>query len=122
MSAIEGQVALSKTQRALAALSRGGRYIGSHLKPGASVYSVLFGAAAGVGLAGGMYIGRTFKVAFFDTDYLRQQSRLRYNEKQTALCQLCCAVLASQNQAIQQSHGDTHQTFLFSRSYVALHK
>merc|ERR1712118_560298 len=50
-------------------------------------YSVLFGAAAGVGLAGGMYLGRTFKVALFDTDYLRQQSRLRYNEKQTVFMQ-----------------------------------
>ena len=79
MSAIEGQ--------APGRIARLGRFVGSGLKPGAVVYSVLFGAAAGVGAAGAMYIGRTFKVSMFDTDYLRQQSRLRYNEKQTVFMQ-----------------------------------
>merc|ERR1719161_2302155 len=79
MSAIEG--------KAPGRIARLGAFVASHLKPGAAVYSVLFGAAAGVGVAGGMYLGRTFKVALFDTDYLRQQSRLRYNEKQTVFMQ-----------------------------------
>jgi len=55
----------------------------SNLRPGAVPYSLLFGAAVGVGLAGVVYAGRTMHVVFFDHDYYKAQSRRRYLDKQS---------------------------------------
>ena len=49
-----------------------------------------------------------------------QQTSQQLQTELCRRCQLCCAVLASQNQAIQQSHGDTPQNvlnFLWSATY-----
>ncbi|CAK0866731.1 unnamed protein product, partial [Prorocentrum cordatum] len=56
--------------------------VASNLKPGTAIYSVMFGAAAGVLLSGVVYAGRTFSVMCFDHEYYKVQSRKRYYEKQ----------------------------------------
>jgi hypothetical protein len=56
--------------------------VGDYFKAGTFLYSALFGAAVGVGLAGGAYLGRAVHVAFFDEEHYRVQSRQRYLEKQ----------------------------------------
>ena len=51
---------------------------------GSFIYSIGFGAALGVGLAGLTFAGRMVKVYLSDAEYYRQMSRNRYLEKQTA--------------------------------------
>jgi len=63
-------------------LGRVGSSVVSHFRPGAAVYSLLFGAAAGVAISGIVYFGRTCQVALFDHEYYKLQSRKRYFEKQ----------------------------------------
>ena len=46
------------------------------------MYSALFGAAVGTGLAGAAYLGRAVHVLLFDEEHYRVQSRQRYLEKQ----------------------------------------
>jgi hypothetical protein len=58
------------------------RNAGTYFQPGTFLYSALFGAALGVGLAGGAYAGRVIRVTFFDEEHFRVQSRQRYLEKQ----------------------------------------
>merc|ERR1719215_1894710 len=80
MSQIEGSTAKSSF------FSRVGSSIAStartNLRPGAGVYSLLFGAAAGVAISGVVYAGRTLSVMLFDHEYYKLQSRKRYYEKQ----------------------------------------
>ncbi|KAF4674178.1 hypothetical protein FOL47_009584 [Perkinsus chesapeaki] len=59
-----------------------GASIGSNFKPGTFIYSALFGAVIGVGLAGADYIVRNIKVRFADKEHLILASRQRYLEKQ----------------------------------------
>ena len=63
-------------------LSRMGGVVKSNLKPGTGLYSLGFGVAAGLAISGLVYVGRTFSVMFFDTEYYKLQSRKRYFEKQ----------------------------------------
>ena len=55
----------------------------SFVSPGTLLYSVGFGAVAGVCLAGAAHALRAAEVYFWDEEYLRLQSRRRYLEKQT---------------------------------------
>eukprot|EP00446_Apocalathium_sp_SHHI-4_P001684 CAMPEP_0177186902 /NCGR_PEP_ID=MMETSP0367-20130122/18905_1 /TAXON_ID=447022 ORGANISM="Scrippsiella hangoei-like, Strain SHHI-4" /NCGR_SAMPLE_ID=MMETSP0367 /ASSEMBLY_ACC=CAM_ASM_000362 /LENGTH=269 /DNA_ID=CAMNT_0018634249 /DNA_START=69 /DNA_END=876 /DNA_ORIENTATION=+ len=54
----------------------------SNFRPGAGLYSLCFGAAAGVAISGFVYVGRTMQVMLFDHEYYKLQSRKRYYEKQ----------------------------------------
>eukprot|EP00397_Hematodinium_sp_SG-2012_P057786 GEMP01072546.1.p1 GENE.GEMP01072546.1~~GEMP01072546.1.p1 ORF type:complete len:119 (+),score=34.91 GEMP01072546.1:52-408(+) len=73
---IEGKAAKqSFVQRSVAC-------VGSMLRPGAVPYSLLYGAAVGVGLSALVYAGRTAHIVLFDYDYYKLQSRRRYLEKQ----------------------------------------
>lgn len=56
--------------------------VGDYFTPGTFLYSALFGAAVGTGLAGVAYLGRAGHVLFFDEEHYRVQSRQRYLEKQ----------------------------------------
>merc|ERR1719299_163696 len=56
--------------------------IAKMFQPKAPVYSVLYGAAAGVVLSGLVYVGRTIHITLFDHEYWKIQSRKRYYEKQ----------------------------------------
>ena len=56
--------------------------IGEYFKPGTFLYSGLFGAAVGTGIAGAVYGLRAFHVILFDEEHYRVQSRQRYLEKQ----------------------------------------
>ena len=56
--------------------------VGEYFQSGTFLYSALFGATVGVGLAGAAYLGRVVHVAFFDEEHYRIQSRQRYLEKQ----------------------------------------
>jgi hypothetical protein len=62
--------------------TRMGATFANMFKPKAPVYSVLYGAAAGVVLSGLVYVGRTIHVTLFDHEYYKIQSRKRYYEKQ----------------------------------------
>lgn len=53
-----------------------------YFKPGTFLYSGLFGAAVGTGLAGSVYGTRAFHVMLFDEEHFRVSSRQRYLEKQ----------------------------------------
>mmetsp|Transcript_43578 Transcript_43578/g.86626 ORF Transcript_43578/g.86626 Transcript_43578/m.86626 type:complete len:119 (-) Transcript_43578:207-563(-) len=63
-------------------LARMGSSIAGQLRPGAAIYSVGFGIAAGVAISGVVYLGRTLQVMLFDHEYYKLQSRKRYFEKQ----------------------------------------
>eukprot|EP00420_Gonyaulax_spinifera_P031233 CAMPEP_0197870360 /NCGR_PEP_ID=MMETSP1439-20131203/1104_1 /TAXON_ID=66791 /ORGANISM="Gonyaulax spinifera, Strain CCMP409" /LENGTH=122 /DNA_ID=CAMNT_0043489255 /DNA_START=77 /DNA_END=445 /DNA_ORIENTATION=+ len=54
----------------------------SNLRPGTGIYSLIYGAAAGLVLSGLVYTGRTLHILCFDHDYYKLQSRKRYYEKQ----------------------------------------
>mmetsp|Transcript_8388 Transcript_8388/g.14911 ORF Transcript_8388/g.14911 Transcript_8388/m.14911 type:complete len:118 (-) Transcript_8388:100-453(-) len=54
----------------------------SKVKVGTPLYSLAYGAAAGVILSGLVYAGRTLSVFCFDHEYYKIQSRKRYYEKQ----------------------------------------
>uniref|UniRef100_A0A7S0AAN2 Uncharacterized protein n=1 Tax=Pyrodinium bahamense TaxID=73915 RepID=A0A7S0AAN2_9DINO len=54
----------------------------NNLRPGAGIYSLGYGIAAGVVLSGLVYAGRTLHILCFDHDYYKLQSRKRYYEKQ----------------------------------------
>eukprot|EP00440_Ansanella_granifera_P066117 gb/GFBE01071710.1/.p1 GENE.gb/GFBE01071710.1/~~gb/GFBE01071710.1/.p1 ORF type:complete len:119 (+),score=26.77 gb/GFBE01071710.1/:1-357(+) len=54
----------------------------SKVKVGTPLYSLAYGAAAGVILSGLVYAGRTLSVMCFDHEYYKLQSRKRYYEKQ----------------------------------------
>jgi hypothetical protein len=56
--------------------------ITAYFKPGTFLYSGLFGAAVGTGLAATVYGMRVINVFLFDEEYYRVQSRQRYLEKQ----------------------------------------
>jgi hypothetical protein len=56
--------------------------VGEYFHKGTFLYSAVFGATLGVGLAGAAYFGRAVHVAFFDEEHYRVQSRQRYLEKQ----------------------------------------
>ena len=56
--------------------------VGEFFKPGTFLYSGLFGAAVGCGLAGAALTVRALHVLFFDEEHYRVQSRQRYLEKQ----------------------------------------
>ncbi|KAF4665203.1 hypothetical protein FOL46_003793 [Perkinsus olseni] len=64
-----------------------GASIGSNFKPGTFIYSALFGAALGVGVAGADYLLRNIKVRFADKEHLILMSRQRYLEKQAVFYQ-----------------------------------
>merc|ERR1712226_457485 len=49
---------------------------------GTPIYSLGYGAAAGVLLSGLVFVGRTMNVLLFDHEYYKLQSRKRYFEKQ----------------------------------------
>merc|ERR1712137_1465727 len=51
-------------------------------RPGNPVYSLAFGAVGGILLSGFVLAGRTARVALFDHEYYKIQSRKRYYEKQ----------------------------------------
>lgn len=53
-----------------------------YFKPGTFLYSAMFGAAVGTGLAGAVYGLRSFHVLLFDEEHYRVSSRQRYLEKQ----------------------------------------
>eukprot|EP00415_Alexandrium_ostenfeldii_P003588 UN3588 len=55
--------------------------VASNLRPGAAIYSIGYGVAAGVVLSGLVYTGRTLNILLFDHDYFKIQSRKRYYEK-----------------------------------------
>mmetsp|Transcript_86058 Transcript_86058/g.200100 ORF Transcript_86058/g.200100 Transcript_86058/m.200100 type:complete len:124 (-) Transcript_86058:93-464(-) len=59
-----------------------GRAVASHLKPGAAIYSLGYGVAAGLLLSGLVYAGRSLHILCFDHDYYKLQSRKRFFEKQ----------------------------------------
>ena len=52
------------------------------VKVGTPLYSLGYGAAAGVFLSGVVYVGRTASILFFDHEYYKLQSRHRFYEKQ----------------------------------------
>eukprot|EP00927_Polykrikos_kofoidii_P042441 TRINITY_DN3638_c0_g1_i3.p1 TRINITY_DN3638_c0_g1~~TRINITY_DN3638_c0_g1_i3.p1 ORF type:complete len:128 (+),score=20.20 TRINITY_DN3638_c0_g1_i3:103-486(+) len=52
------------------------------VKVGTPIYSLAYGAAAGVLLSGFVYAGRTLSIFMFDHEYYKLQSRKRYYEKQ----------------------------------------
>merc|ERR1739844_542197 len=54
----------------------------NNFRPGTGLYSLAFGAAAGVAISGLVYVGRTFKILCFDHEYYKLLSRKRYFEKQ----------------------------------------
>eukprot|EP00420_Gonyaulax_spinifera_P034642 CAMPEP_0197872512 /NCGR_PEP_ID=MMETSP1439-20131203/2609_1 /TAXON_ID=66791 /ORGANISM="Gonyaulax spinifera, Strain CCMP409" /LENGTH=123 /DNA_ID=CAMNT_0043491511 /DNA_START=61 /DNA_END=432 /DNA_ORIENTATION=- len=54
----------------------------SNLRPGTGIYSLIYGAAAGLVLSGLVYAGRSVHILCFDHDYYKLQSRKRYYEKQ----------------------------------------
>lgn len=56
--------------------------VGDYFKPGTFLYSGLWGAAVGTGLAGVVYGARAVHVLLFDEEHYRVQSRQRYLEKQ----------------------------------------
>uniref|UniRef100_A0A7S2J661 Uncharacterized protein n=1 Tax=Alexandrium andersonii TaxID=327968 RepID=A0A7S2J661_9DINO len=56
--------------------------VANNLRPGAGIYSLGYGIAAGVFLSGLVYAGRTMNILLFDHDYYKIQSRKRYYEKQ----------------------------------------
>merc|ERR1712187_783343 len=63
-------------------LSKVGNKIVASVSVGTPLYSLGFGAAAGVLLSGVVYAGRTLSIFLFDHEYLKLQSRHRYYEKQ----------------------------------------
>ncbi|EER20158.1 conserved hypothetical protein [Perkinsus marinus ATCC 50983] len=83
MSSTEGAQQLSAGQR----FAKMGSRVGSNFKPGTFIYSALFGAALGVGVAGADYIFRNIKVRFADKEHLILMSRQRYLEKQAVFYQ-----------------------------------
>mmetsp|Transcript_8760 Transcript_8760/g.17375 ORF Transcript_8760/g.17375 Transcript_8760/m.17375 type:complete len:123 (-) Transcript_8760:112-480(-) len=56
--------------------------VSSNLRPGAGIYSIGYGVAAGIFLSGLVYAGRTMNILLFDHEYYKIQSRKRYYEKQ----------------------------------------
>lgn len=56
---------------------------GSLLVKGGFIYSAMFGASLGFTTAALAFVARIGKVYLFDEEYERQNSRLRYLEKQT---------------------------------------
>mmetsp|Transcript_43666 Transcript_43666/g.100765 ORF Transcript_43666/g.100765 Transcript_43666/m.100765 type:complete len:120 (+) Transcript_43666:82-441(+) len=62
--------------------ARVGTFAINSFKPATPLYSLAFGALAGLALSGAVYAGRTMSVLFFDPDYYKLQSRKRYFEKQ----------------------------------------
>ncbi|CAE7874843.1 unnamed protein product, partial [Symbiodinium sp. KB8] len=63
-------------------LTRASTFALSKVKVGTPLYSLAYGAAAGVILSGLVYVGRTFNIMCFDHEYYKIQSRKRYYEKQ----------------------------------------
>merc|ERR1719231_2009364 len=56
--------------------------LATQLKPKGTIYSLAYGAVAGVALSGLVYVGRTLHITLFDHEYYKIQSRKRYYEKQ----------------------------------------
>mmetsp|Transcript_38248 Transcript_38248/g.114256 ORF Transcript_38248/g.114256 Transcript_38248/m.114256 type:complete len:123 (-) Transcript_38248:74-442(-) len=56
--------------------------VASNMRPGAAIYSIGYGVAAGLLLSGLVYTGRTLNILLFDHEYYKIQSRKRYYEKQ----------------------------------------
>ncbi|CAE8715358.1 unnamed protein product, partial [Polarella glacialis] len=50
----------------------------SKVRIGTPLYSLAYGAAAGVFLSGLVYAGRTLNIMCFDHEYVKIQSRKRY--------------------------------------------
>eukprot|EP00933_Yihiella_yeosuensis_P065762 TRINITY_DN69738_c0_g1_i1.p1 TRINITY_DN69738_c0_g1~~TRINITY_DN69738_c0_g1_i1.p1 ORF type:complete len:117 (+),score=29.31 TRINITY_DN69738_c0_g1_i1:59-409(+) len=62
--------------------ARASTFVLGKVKVGTPLYSLAYGAAAGVVLSGLVYAGRTLSIYCFDHEYCKLQSRKRYFEKQ----------------------------------------
>eukprot|EP00929_Paragymnodinium_shiwhaense_P124072 TRINITY_DN989_c0_g1_i1.p1 TRINITY_DN989_c0_g1~~TRINITY_DN989_c0_g1_i1.p1 ORF type:complete len:128 (+),score=44.19 TRINITY_DN989_c0_g1_i1:95-478(+) len=57
-------------------------FVGNSVKCGTPIYSLAYGAVAGLVLSGVVFAGRTASIVCFDHEYVKLQSRKRYFEKQ----------------------------------------
>jgi hypothetical protein len=58
-------------------MAAAGKAIMGQLAPGSAGYSLLFGAAWGIGISGLVWAGRGIYIAGCDHDYYKNQSRQR---------------------------------------------
>ena len=65
-----------------AMLAKVGDAVKNQLKPASGCYSLMYGGALGVAFSGVVGLGRVGYVTLFDHDYYKNQSRLRYLEKE----------------------------------------
>merc|ERR1712100_57472 len=63
-------------------VSKATSFVCNSVKVGTPLYSLGYGAAAGLLLSGVVFAGRTASIVLFDHEYVKLQSRKRYFEKQ----------------------------------------